>query len=323
MDSPVVHAILVLSVLAATGLALGAIRVKGISLGVAGVMFAGLVLGHYGVQLDDRILDFAREFGLVLFVFTIGMQVGPGFLASLRRQGLALNLLALAVVGLGTAISAALRFATGVPVTALVGLLAGATTNTPSLAAGTQALLEITRGDSALAASARVDPGLGYAVAYPFGILGVIVAMLSVRAFFRIRLEEERGQLDGTLEIATPRLSRCNLEVTNPNLIGLPLARLPLLAQSGIVVSRIYRGGALQVPRPETLLATGDVLLVVGPVQALEDLRVVVGGESALDLSALPGPLTSRRLIVTAPQLPDGRSPRSIRRGVSECKSRA
>ena len=299
MDSPVVHAILVFSVLAATGLALGAIRVRGIGLGVAGVMFAGLVLGHYGVRLEDRILEFAREFGLVLFVFTIGMQVGPGFLASLRRQGLALNLLALAVVALGTAIAAALHFAAGVPVTALVGLLAGATTNTPSLAAGTQTLLEVTRGDSALAASARVDPGLGYAVAYPFGVLGVIVAMLSIRALFRIRLEEERGELERSMEIAAPRLSRRNLEVTNSNLAGLPLERLPLLAQSGIAVSRIYRDGALQVPRPDTPLATGDVLLAVGPAQALEDLRVVVGRESELDLSALPGPLTSRRLIVT------------------------
>jgi putative transport protein len=159
--------------------------------------------------------------------------------------------------------------------------------------------LEVARHEPALAASARVDPGLGYAVAYPFGVLGVIVSMLLVRSLFRIRLEDERGQLDRAMETGAPRLSRRNLEVTNPNLAGMPLERLPLFAQSGIVVSRIYRGGGLQVPRPDTLLAAGDVLLAVGPAQALEDLRVVVGRESALDLSALPGPLTTRRLIVT------------------------
>ena len=299
MDSPVVQAILVLSAVAAGGLALGAVRVRGIGLGAAGVMFVGLVLGHYHIGVEDRVLEFARESGLVLFVFTIGMQVGPGFLASLRRQGLALNALALAVVALGTALAVALHFMAGVPLTALVGILAGATTNTPSLAAGTQALLEVAGSDPALAASARVEPGLGYAVAYPFGILGVIVAMLAVRAFFRIRLEDERERLDHSSEGAAPQLFRRSLEVTNPNLAGLPLERLPLLAQSGVVVSRIYRGGALQVPRPDTLLAAGDVLLAVGPAAALEDLRVVVGCESRLDLSALPGPLTTRRLIVT------------------------
>jgi putative transport protein len=299
MDSPVVHAILVLSAVAGAGLTIGAVRVRGIGLGVAGVMFAGLLLGHYGVTVDDRVLEFAREFGLVLFVFTIGMQVGPGFLASLRRQGLALNLLAVAVVVLGTVMAAVVHFAARVPLTALVGLLAGATTNTPSLAAGTQTLIELARSDPSLLARARVEPGLGYAVAYPFGVLGVIVAMLSVRALFRIRLEHEREQLDRTMEIATPRLSRRNLEVTNPNLAGLPLERLPLVAQAGIAISRVYRGGALQVARPDTALATGDVLLAVGPAEALEDLRVLVGRESSLDLSALPGPVTTRRLIVT------------------------
>jgi putative transport protein len=266
---------------------------------VAGVMFAGLLLGHLGVQVDERVLEFVREFGLVLFVFTIGMQVGPSFLASLRRQGMVLNLLAASVVVVGTAIAVALHLGAGVPLPAVVGMLAGATTNTPSLAAGTQALLEVARGDPALAAAARVQPGLGYAVAYPFGVVGVIVAMLAVRALFRIQPEREREQLEHSIESDRPRVARRNLEVTNPNLVGLPLERVPLLAQGGVVVSRIRRGGALQVPRPDTLLAAGDVLLAVGPVQALDDLRLVVGRESTLDLSALPGPLTTRRLIVT------------------------
>jgi putative transport protein len=301
MDNPIVQALLVLSFVAAAGLALGALRVRGVGVGVAGVLFAGLVLGHCGVRVDEHVLEFAREFGLVLFVFTIGMQVGPGFLASLRRQGLTLNLLALAVVVLGTALALAVHFAAGVPSTALAGILAGATTNTPSLAAGTQALLEVARHDPTLAAAARVDPGLGYAVTYPFGVVGVIVAMLGLRFVFGVRLEDERRRLEEAMVRATPPLFRRNLEVTNPNLVGLPLERVPLLAQSGIAVSRIYRGGVLQVPQPDLPLAAGDVLLAVGPAPALDDLRVLVGCESRLDLSALPGPLTTRRLIVTRP----------------------
>jgi putative transport protein len=299
MGSGVIHDILVVAVAAAAGLGLGAVRVRGVGLGAAGVMFAGLALGHFGVRLDERVLEFVREFGLVLFVFTIGMQVGPGFFSSLKRHGLALNLLAVAVVVAGTALAVLVHVGGGVPLGATVGILAGATTNTPSLAAGTQALVELAGADAAQAAHVRVEPGLGYAVAYPFGVLGVIGAMLALRAAFRIRVDDERTELDRSMEGAPPPLGRRSLEVTNPNLAGLALERVPNLAGSGIAVSRVYRGGALEVARPDTRLELGDVLLAVGTPAALDDLRVVVGRESAVDLAALPGPLTSRRLIVT------------------------
>lgn len=294
----VVGALLVLSLVAAAGLGLGAVRVRGIGLGVAGVLFAGLLAGHLGVRLDERVLEFVREFGLVLFVYTIGVQVGPGFLASLRRHGLPLNLMALAVVVLGVATTLLLRFSLGIDPAALVGILAGATTNTPSLAAAQQALKEIARTDPAVAELVQL-PGIGYAVTYPFGVLGTILAMLGVRMAFRVSLAAERDALGHSLEAGAPRLTRLNLEVTNPNLVGMSLERVPVLTGSGIVVSRFYRGGVLQVPRPDTRLELGDVLLAVGARRELEDLRVVVGRESPLDLRALPSAITTKRMIVT------------------------
>ena len=291
-------AVLVLSLVAALGLALGAVRIRGVGLGIAGVLFVGIAFSHFGVQVAERTREFVRELGLVLFVYSIGLQVGPGFLASLRRHGLRLNLLAAGVVVLGVLTALGLRFAGGVDAPVLVGLLAGATTNTPSLAAAQQALQEALPDATARAAAAKL-PGLGYAVAYPFGVLGVILVMVAVRLAFRISVAKETEDLARSQASEIPPLARANLEVTNPNLAGMPLEKVPALAGTGIVVSRIWQDGRLQVPRPETRLGPGDVLLAVGTREELDALRIVVGRESSLDLRALPSAITSKRLIVT------------------------
>ncbi len=291
-------AVLVLSLVAALGLALGAVRLRGVGLGIAGVLFMGLAFGHFGVHVEERTREFVRELGLVFFVYSIGLQVGPGFLASLRRHGLRLNLLAASVVALGALAALVLRFAGGIEVPALVGLLSGATTNTPSLAAAQQALKGALPDAAARAAAAKL-PGLGYAVAYPFGVLGIILVMVAVRAGFRVSLRKEAEDLDKSRAAEAPPLSRANLEVANPNLVGMALEKVPTLDASGIVVSRIWQDGSLQVPRPETRLRLGDVLLAVGPREELDALRVVVGKESSLDLRRMPSAITSKRLIVT------------------------
>jgi len=296
--STVVGAILVLALVGATGLALGALQFRGIGLGISGVLFAGLAFGHFGATLEPRLLEFVREAGLILFVYSIGMQVGPGFLASLRRHGLPLSLLAAAVVVLGGLTAAAVHYFGGVETPVVAGLLSGATTNTPSLAAAQQALKEAAPGlDPAQAAL----PGLGYAVAYPFGVLGIILVMLGVRFAFRVDLRREREAFERLLQAEVKQPTRANLEVTNPNLVGLSLDKVPLLGQSEIVVSRVYTEGRLLVPRPDTRLAMGDVLLAVGAKEQIDALRIVVGRESALDLRALPSPITTKRLIVTRP----------------------
>ena len=179
-----------------------------------------------------------------------------------------------------------------------MGLLSGATTNTPSLAAAQQALKEALGDGPALAAAAKL-PGLGYAVSYPFGVLGIIGVMLGVRAAFRIVLKRESDELESHRAAEAPPLARANLEVANPNLVDLPLEKVPLLGGPGLVVSRIWQDGTLQVPRPDTRLRLGDVLLAVGRREDLDALRVVVGRESTLDLRSLPSAITTRRMIVT------------------------
>jgi putative transport protein len=289
--------VMIIALVGATGLALGSIRVKGVGLGIAGVLFTGLFFGHLGVAIDEHVLEFLREFGLILFVYSIGMQVGPGFLASLRRAGLPLNLMAASVVLLGVATAVAIHLLGGVEVPAMVGLLSGATTNTPSLAAAQQAIKEAVT-DDALRAAASTTPGLGYAMAYPFGVIGIILVMVFIRMSLRIvpsREEEMLRQSLGTV----PRLNRVNLEVTNPNLAGVAVKDLPLPSGSGIVISRLFQHGELSVPQPESKLAVGDVLLAVGTPRELEQLRIIVGRQSEMDLRTLPSTITTRRIVVT------------------------
>ena len=291
-------AVLVLSLVAALGLALGSLKVRGIGLGIAGVLFVGIAFGHFGIHVEERTREFVRELGLVFFVYSIGLQVGPGFLASLRRNGLRLNLLAASVVLLGVAAAVVARFAGGIEPAAVVGLLSGATTNTPSLAGAQQALKQAVEDPRAFERVAKL-PGLGYAVAYPAGVFGIIVVMLAVRGLFRIVLRREIDEFERRRADEAPPLARANLEVVNPNLVGMPLEKVPLLGTTSIVVSRIHQDGRLQVPQPDTTLGAGDVLLAVGRREDLDALRVVVGRESELDLRSLPSAITTKRLIVT------------------------
>lgn len=294
---PVAHAVLLLALIIVLGLALSAVRVRGVGLGIAGVLFAGILIGHLGYRMDPSILAFVREFGLILFVFTIGMQLGPGFTASLRREGLRLNVLATAVVLLGAAITAVAAFAFSIDSVAAVGLFAGATTNTPALGAAqeTLRLLNATHTDmSAL-------PALAYAVAYPIGILGSIVSLLLLRVLFRIDPEREAELHRAELTKGTDPLERANLVVSNPNLDGLTIAEIPGRLETGVIVSRIQSAGESE-PRTATLgtvLHPGDVLLVVGTAKHLESFRRVLGGRSEVDLASRPGRVRSQRVVVT------------------------
>lgn len=212
-------------------------------------------------------LDFVRGFGLVLFVYALGLQIGPGFFSSLRARGLLLNALATAVVVLGVGITALLIAFGWVPLPTCSGLLSGATTNTPSLASGHEALRAIG------ATEAFAVQGVGYAVAYPFGIIGIILTMLAVRAAFRIDVRAEVAEAEMRREQSVPKLATRSFEVRNPNLAGLPLGRLPGLEQMDVVISRVSRDRQVEVARPDLELRVGDVLHAVGSEQALDDLR--------------------------------------------------
>jgi putative transport protein len=206
-SQPIAHAILVLALVAVVGLALGSLKHRGIALGSAGVVFAGILVGHFGEKVDHRTLDFAKEFGLVLFVFTIGLQLGPGFGAALREQGLKLNLLASATVVLGALIAVVGAMLLGIDVAAAAGLFAGATTNTPSLGAAQQAMASL----PALPAGRAVLPALAYAVAYPAGIAGIIASLLLLRWFFGIDPVREAAQFAAEQTRKVEPLQRLNL----------------------------------------------------------------------------------------------------------------
>lgn len=286
--------VVLLMIAGAAGTALGKIKVRGVGLGVAGVLFAGLALGHFKFTLDHHVLEFVREFGLILFVYTLGLQIGPGFLASLRARGLVLNGLAAAIVLAGAAIAATFICAGWVTLPAGAGLLSGATTNTPSLAAAGEALRAVEAGPDATAIQ-----GLAYAVAYPFGIIGIILTMLMVRVVFRVDVASEVRAAEEKLKPNTPPPSGRSLEVRNANLVGLRLDSVPGLADSGVVVSRLSRGGVVSLARPDTLLELRDVLHAVGPAAGLDSLRVVVGADAGVNLQTEPGAVINRRVLVT------------------------
>ncbi|WP_414661057.1 putative transporter [Horticoccus sp. 23ND18S-11] len=290
----VARTVILLGIAGAAGTALGKIRIAGVSLGVGGVLFAGLFLGYLKLTIDHHVLEFVREFGLILFVYTLGLQIGPGFFGSLRARGLLLNGLAASVVLLGTALTVIWIGFGFVDLPSGVGLLSGATTNTPSLAAAQQALTQIQAPESA-----TVIQGLAYAVAYPFGIIGIILTMLLVRRVFGIDVKAEVTAAETAQAPQIPKPATRNFEVRNANLVGRPLGKVPGLAGSGVVVSRFSRNGQVEVARAETLLRLGDILHAVGPEEGLDGLRVVVGAEAGVDLKSLPGPVTNRRLIVT------------------------
>jgi putative transport protein len=293
--SSVAQAIFVLALVAVSGLALGSLKVRGVGLGIAGVLFTGLIFGHFGVELDERVAAFAREFGLILFVYTIGMQVGPGFMGSLKKEGAPLNMLAAGVVLMGAVLAwAAHRFA-GVDAAAVAGLFSGATTNTPSLGAAQEALA----GLPGVTSAAARQPGLAYAVAYPFGVVGIIVAMMVLRVAFRLRVGDAEAAFLAERSKRNPGMSSLNLRVTNPNIEGLELSGVPAATGTGIVVSRVSHGGVVGVANDRTILHIGDIVLAVGTREKLRALQVVLGEPSEVDLSVGGGPVEVRRVMVT------------------------
>lgn len=296
LANPVAHGMLVLCAVAALGLTLGSLKVRGLGLGIAGTLFVGILCGHFGLNIDPTVRGFLQEFGLIIFVYTIGMQVGPSFLSNLRRRGLPLNLMAAAVVLLGAATAVALSLWLKVDLAAGVGIFSGASTNTPSLGAAQETLKSLGAPENRVAA-----PGLGYAVSYPFGVLGIIAAMLLVRRFGRIHVPDELEAFREEQRAGRRRMETQSLVVENPNLAGLALAEVPGREELGVVITRIRRAatGEIETAALDSRLALDDQVLVVGTPASLEKFRVIVGRKSAEDLLNAPGPVTHTRVVVT------------------------
>ena len=276
----VAHAIGVLSFVCVLGMALGSVRFRGIGLGTSGVLFAGIIVGHFGEAVDHATLDFVKEFGLILFVFSIGLQLGPGFFAALRQQGVKLNLLAATVVILGAVCAAVAGWIAGFDPAAVLGIFSGASTNTPSLGAGSQTLSAL----PGIAADRLTLPALAYAVTYPAAIIGIIVTLLLLKLILRIDPVAEAAAFVAKQHRHAEPLERRTLVVTNPNLEGVLLGDIPGSVESGVTFSRIRQQGEIRVAGDSTLVHLGDLLSVVGTRDALDRFSHVIGRTTDEDL---------------------------------------
>ena len=295
LNDSTAHTLLLIGAVITLGVLLGKLRFRGISFGIAGVLFAGIAVAQFRLPVNEPMLEFARDLGLILFVYTIGLQVGPGFFASLRREGLRLNLLALSVVAGGVLIAVGVHLLMKVPIAATVGILTGSVTNTPSLGAAQQALKEAAN----LSVALKQQAALGYAVTYPFGVIGTILSLVLLRLFFRVRINDEIAAYHRSQTRLFPAPATINLDVSNPQLDGQPLKTIFQVMQTEIVVSRLLHRGQVKTPTGETLLHLGDTLLAVSTPENLRKLRILVGEESATDLRTIPGRLVSSQIVVT------------------------
>jgi len=294
---PVAHAVGVISLVCVLGMALGSLKFRGIGLGTSGVLFAGILVGHFGTPVDHPTLDFVKEFGLILFVFTIGLQLGPGFFAALRQQGMKLNALAAAVVILGALAAPLAGWLAGFDGAAVLGIFSGASTNTPSLGAATQTLAMLPD----LAADRRALPALAYAVTYPTAIACIIGTLLLLKKIFRIDPAAESAAFNASHRRHVDPLERRTLVVTNPKLAGLTLDNIPGRLETGVTISRVRHAGESEVlvATDATKLGTGDLLAVVGTPRGLEQFERVVGDTSDEDLVLASDAVTFRRVVLT------------------------
>lgn len=295
-QSPI-QAVVVLSVIIAVGLGLGKIHIAGISLGVTWVFFAGILAGHFGLAIDHSMLLYAESFGLVLFVYELGLKVGPGFFSSFRTGGVRLNLLSLALVFGGTLLAVALSALLSVPMADMVGIIAGATTNTPSLGAAQQALQQL--GVSASGAA------LSCAVTYPLGVIGVIIAIVLIRKMAVRPTDIDSGDHDDT-----NRTYIAAFQIHNPAVFGMTIRNAAQLIQPKFVISRLWRQGAVSIPTSDTVLLEGDRLLVVTTEKDVKALTILFGEQEQtdwntddIDWNAIDSSLISRHIVVSRPEI--------------------
>ena len=295
----VAHSILILSLVITGGIMLGKIKIAGISLGVTGILFIGIAFGHFGLNVNEHLLHFLKEFGLILFVYSIGLQVGPGFFASFRKGGITLNKLAAIIVLSGVAVTLVLYYETGLPITTMVGIMSGAVTNTPGLGAAQQAFSDIHLGADA------DDIATGYAVAYPLGVIGAILTILTLRYLLRINTQkEEKEASEGADAHQNPTTVRATLEVVNQGLEGKTIADLHRLATREFVVSRIcHVNGQPELVNAQTTLYCGDKILVITTQNDIEAIIALIGNIVEMNWHDISKDMISRKILITKPEL--------------------
>lgn len=295
----VAHSVLILSLVIAAGIALGKVKIAGVSLGVTWILFVGIVFGHFSLNLDEHLLHFLKEFGLILFVYSIGLQVGPGFFSVFKKGGFTLNMLAMIVVFTGVVITVALHFITDIPITTMVGILSGAVTNTPGLGAAQQANSDLNGVDAP-------EIALGYAVAYPLGVVGCILTLLALKYLLRVNSKEEEENAErglGHLQELTVRL--ITLEIHNEAVHGKKLREIHPLLKRQFVISRIcYADGQNEaLAGPDTVLHMNDKILIISTPIDIEAITLFFGKQVDMEWEKTNTQFISRRILITKPEL--------------------
>ncbi|MDR1739345.1 MAG: putative transporter [Bacteroidales bacterium] len=295
--SGVAHTVLLFALVITIGILLGKVKIFGISLGIAFVLFAGLAAGHFGLTVNHEILEFVREFGLILFVYSIGLQMGPSFAASFKKSGITLNMLAMGVVFLGATITVIIHYIMDIPIQTMVGILSGAVTNTPGLGAAQQTFLEINNGVD--------DPSiaLGYAVAYPLAVVGIISCIILMRGLFKIDMEKEwakindKAKSDGYVELVS-------LEIKNPSVYGKDINEIHKMFKHQFVISRVLRANAegVEIASSSTVLNEGDKVFLAMPAREKNAVSNYLGVPISMqqaEWEILDKKLISRRILIT------------------------
>lgn len=297
VEHSALQAVVVLSLISAIGLVLGKVKLAGISLGVTFVFFIGILAGHLGFSIDPQMLNYAESFGLVLFVYALGLQVGPGFFSSFRTGGVQLNMLAMGVILVGTLLAVAGSYGLGISLPDMMGILCGATTNTPALGAAQQTLAQLGIDGSTAA--------LGCAVTYPLGVVGVILATMLIRKFFVRPADLKEKEKD---EQNKPFITA--FQVHNPGIFQKSVRELGELSVQKFVISRLWREGTVSIPTSETVVRENDRLLVITSEKDVPALTVLFGeqehtdwNKKGIDWNAIDSQLISQRIVVTRPEL--------------------
>ena len=295
----VAHSVLILSLVIAFGIMLAKIKVAGVSLGITWILFVGIVFGHFDMTLNEHLLHFMKEFGLILFVYSIGLQVGPGFFSSFKKGGLTLNLLAMLVVFLGVVITIILHFVTGTPITTMVGILSGAVTNTPGLGAAQQANSDLNGIDAP-------EIALGYAVAYPLGVVGIILSLIALKYILRINTKTEEAEAErGLGHIQELTVRPISFEIRNEAIDGKKIKDIRPLMNRDFVISRVryHDGQETELANSDTVLHLNDKILVISTPKDIEAISVFFGKQIDMQWEQLDKKLISRRILITKPEL--------------------
>lgn len=295
----VAHSVLILSLVIAFGIMLAKIKVAGVSLGITWILFVGIVFGHFDMTLNEHLLHFMKEFGLILFVYSIGLQVGPGFFSAFKKGGLTLNLLAMLVVFLGVVITIILHFVTGTPITTMVGILSGAVTNTPGLGAAQQANSDLNGIDAP-------EIALGYAVAYPLGVVGIILSLIALKYILRINTKTEEAEAErGLGHIQELTVRPISFEIRNEAIDGKKIKDIRPLMNRDFVISRVryHDGQETELANSDTVLHLNDKILVISTPKDIEAISVFFGKQIDMQWEQLDKKLISRRILITKPEL--------------------